>query len=126
MKKKELTAFSKWCIASLCVLLFILFITGIATRTFCKGVIWLGEKYNHIQIEQKFDVSTLSNWCGKPTGTIHMVGATVQKGILIDELGNIWNNYDKLEENNFYLLWIDDMGTEETKDDEILKVWREE
>lgn len=75
--------------------------------------------------ESKFDVSALESWCGEPTGKIRMVGGWFyEENVLEDELGNLWG-FDGAKEDAFYLLWIDDMGTADVKDDEILKVWSE-
>lgn len=132
MRKKELTTFSKVCISIVCITMVILFATGVATRSFCKGIVLIGERYNTAKTEQMFDVTALSNWCGEPIGKIKMLSGTVNetldgnRSIIIDEEGHKWLIDSLLNKENFYLLWIDDMGTEEIKDDEIIKVWREE
>lgn len=73
----------------------------------------------------KFDVSVLETWCGEPVGTIRMVGGWYyEPNTLEDETGNLWG-FDGIEDEAFYLVWIDDMGTPEIEDDEILKIWKE-
>lgn len=75
--------------------------------------------------KQSFDTSILEGWCGGSTGTIRMVGAWYYDGDTFeDETGNLWG-YDEVEEQAFYLLWIDDMGTPAVEDDTIVKVWQE-
>lgn len=74
----------------------------------------------------QFDVTQLETWCGEPSGTIRMVGAWINENKqLEDETGNLWEVGTELSEQAFYLLWIDDMGTKEIEDDEILKIWQE-
>lgn len=73
----------------------------------------------------KFDVTILESWCGEPVGTIRMVGGWYyEPDTLEDETGNLWG-FDGIEDEAFYLVWIDDMGTPEVEDDEILKIWQE-
>lgn len=73
----------------------------------------------------KIDTQILETWCGESTGTIRMVGAWYyDKNTFKDETGNLWG-WDNIDEQAFYLLWIDDMGTPGIEDDEILKVWQE-
>ena len=79
-----------------------------------------------------FDVSALSGWCGAGEyGTVRMVGAIITGEAtgcweLMDDYGEIWY-IEKLDLNtdDFLLIWIDDMGTDDIQDDEIIKVWRE-
>ena len=79
-----------------------------------------------------FDVSALSGWCGAGEyGTVRMVGAVITGEAagcweLMDDHGEIWY-VEKLDLNvdDFLLIWIDDMGTDDIQDDEIIKVWRE-
>ena len=79
-----------------------------------------------------FDVSALSGWCGAgECGTVRMVGAVITGEAagcweLMDDYGEIWY-VEKLDLNadDFLLIWIDDMGTDDIQDDEIIKVWRE-
>ena len=79
-----------------------------------------------------FDVSALSGWCGAgECGTVRMVGAVIigeAAGCweLMDDYGEIWY-VEKLDllPDDFLLIWIDDMGTDDIQDDEIIKVWRE-
>lgn len=75
--------------------------------------------------KQVFDTSALNTWCGEPNGTIRMIGAqALDENTLEDETGNLWG-WDDVEEQSFYLLWIDDMGTPQIEDDEIVKIWEE-
>lgn len=79
-----------------------------------------------------FDVSDLSGWCGAGEyGTVRMVGAVIvgeSAGCwkLMDDYGEIWY-IEKLDllPDDFLLIWIDDMNTDDIQDDEIIKVWRE-
>ena len=79
-----------------------------------------------------FDVSALSGWCGAGEyGTVRMVGAVIigeAAGCweLMDDYGETWY-VEKLDLNvdDFLLIWIDDMNTDDIQDDEIIKVWRE-
>lgn len=79
-----------------------------------------------------FDVSDLSGWCGAGEyGTVRMVGAVIvgeSAGCweLIDDHGEIWY-IEKLDllPDDFLLIWIDDMNTDDIMDDEIIKVWKE-
>lgn len=79
-----------------------------------------------------FDVSALSGWCGAgECGTVRMVGAVITGEAagcweLMDDHGEIWY-IEKLNllPDDFLLIWIDDMGTDDIQDDEIIKVWRE-
>lgn len=79
-----------------------------------------------------FDVSDLSGWCGAGEyGTVRMVGAVIvgeSAGCwkLMDDYGEIWY-IEKLDlfPDDFLLIWIDDMNTDDIMDDEIIKVWRE-
>jgi hypothetical protein len=91
--------------------------------------------FNLFQQEEKetadamvYDTSALANWCGEPTGTVHMVGAWfTEDGYIEDETGNLWvyDFQNEIQKDTFLLLWIDDMGTANIHDDEILKVWFE-
>ncbi len=75
--------------------------------------------------DTKFDVSTIETWCGRPVGTIRMIGAWAHdNNTFEDETGNLWK-YDNVDKQAFYLLWIDDMNTPEIEDDEIIKIWQE-
>lgn len=79
-----------------------------------------------------FDVSDLSGWCGAGEyGTVRMVGAVIvgeSAGCweLMDDHGECWY-IEKLDllPDDFLLIWIDDMGTDDIQDDEIIKVWKE-
>lgn len=79
-----------------------------------------------------FDISALSGWCGAgECGTVRMVGAVIvgeSAGCweLMDDHGECWY-IEKLDllPDDFLLIWIDDMGTDDIQDDEIIKVWRE-
>lgn len=79
-----------------------------------------------------FDVSDLSGWCGAGEyGTVRMVGAVIvgeSAGCweLMDDHGEIWY-IEKLDllPDDFLLIWIDDMNTDDIMDDEIIKVWKE-
>lgn len=73
-----------------------------------------------------FDTSALDGWCGSPAGSVRMVGAWFyEDGVLEDEQGNLWGWDGDLDENGFYLLWIDDMGDSLVQNDEIVKLWQE-
>lgn len=79
-----------------------------------------------------FDVSALSGWCGAGEfGTVRMVGAVITGEAagcweLMDDHGEIWY-IEKLDllPDDFLLIWIDDMNTDDIMDDEIIKVWKE-
>lgn len=82
-------------------------------------------KNEEVEKKQMLDTSALSAWCGQPAGTVRMVGAWFYDvDTLEDETGNLWG-YDGVEDQAFYLLWIDDMGTPAVEDDTIVKVWQE-
>lgn len=88
----------------------------------------ISPKAENKQVDQinTFDTSILETWCGKPMGTIRMVGAWYyEDGIFEDETGNLWGWDGEIEEQAFYLLWIDDLGDDIVQNDEILKVWQE-
>ena len=73
-----------------------------------------------------FDTSILETWCGGPSGRVRMVGAwKYDEHGFEDETGNIWDYDGTIDEEAFYLLWLDDMGTDSVEDDQIVKVWRE-
>lgn len=75
---------------------------------------------------QGWNTTALDTWCGKPTGEIRMIGGwEYDKNTLEDEQGNLWGWDGELDENAFYLLWIDDVGTPQTEDDVVIKVWQE-
>lgn len=105
------------CVAALFVWLFLLWcISG------CQAVGFANEPTT-----PKFDTSALESWCGQPSGTIRMVGAEFD-GVdtFTDETGEMWGwEDDSLKENGFYLLWIDDNGTSDLRDDFIVKVFQE-
>lgn len=87
----------------------------------CHAIGWAAESkpVNH------FDISVLETWCGEPSGTIRMVGAWFyDENTFEDETGNLWG-WDGVEEQAFYLLWIDDLGTPQIEDDQIIKVFEE-
>lgn len=74
----------------------------------------------------EFDTAVVEKWCSKSNGTIRLVGGWYyEPGTLEDEQGNLWGWSGEVEENAFLLLWIDDNGTPEVEDDEVLKVWQE-
>lgn len=77
-------------------------------------------------VTTEFDTTVVEKWCNKPNGTIRLVGGWhYEPGTLEDEQGNLWGWSGEVEENAFLLLWIDDNGTPEVEDDEVLKVWQE-
>lgn len=77
-------------------------------------------------IATEFDTTQLDEWCSKSSGTVRLVGGWhYEPGTLEDEQGNLWGWSGEVEENAFLLLWIDDNGTPEVEDDEVLKVWQE-
>lgn len=91
--------------------------------------------YKNLLKQQKsttpYDCSALMDWCGEPKGSIRMVGAVTYGTsvddfvLLVDEKGDVWEVGIPMNEDEFYLLWIDDNGTEYTKDDIVIKVWME-
>ena len=86
-------------------------------------------KYVEVIQEQKFDTSIIeSNWCGgADEGTIRMVGAWwFADGVVEDEQGQLWAVEQAVTENDWLCLWIADNHTpNDTRDDIIVKVWRE-
>lgn len=73
-----------------------------------------------------FDTSALETWCGNPQGKIRMVsGWYYEPGVIEDEEGNLWGWNGELNENDFYLLWIEDCGSSNVEDDIILKLFAE-
>lgn len=82
-----------------------------------------------LQETQFFDTSQLEAWCEGDCGTVRMVGASYYKdNMLKDEQDNVWTVDDNIEidEEDFYLLWMDDCNTpDDIKDDVIIKVWAE-
>lgn len=76
----------------------------------------------------KFDTTQLETWCkGENRGAIRMVGGWYCGDDTIeDENGNLWGwADDEIESGAFLLLWINDNGTPEVEDDEIVKIWVE-
>lgn len=51
--------------------------------------------------------------------------ATDTGALLTDTTGNQWYVEVALEQGVEYLMYIDDCGTDEVEDDEIVNVWRE-
>lgn len=89
------------------------------------GVLLIADAIESVVNPPTFDTSILSKWCGQSTGTIRMIGACAcDVDILEDETGKLWY-CDEIKKNMFYLLWIDDMGTNSEKDDTIVKIWQE-
>ena len=86
-------------------------------------------KYVEVIQEQKFDTSIIeSNWCGgADEGTIRMLGAWwFADGVVEDEQGQLWAVEQAVTENDWLCLWIADNHTpNDTRDDIIVKVWRE-
>lgn len=86
-------------------------------------------KYVEVVQEQKFDTSIIeSNWCGgADEGTIRMVGAWwFADGVVEDEQGQLWAVEQAVDVNDWLCLWIADNHTpNDTRDDIIVKVWRE-
>ena len=86
-------------------------------------------KYVEVIQEQKFDTSIVeSNWCnGADEGTIRMLGAWwYADGVVEDEQGQLWGVTQDITENDWLMLWIADNHTpNDTRDDIIVKVWRE-
>ena len=86
-------------------------------------------KYVEVVQEQKFDTSIIeSNWCGgADEGTIRMVGAWwFADGVVEDEQGQLGAVEQALDVNDWLCLWIADNHTpNDTRDDIIVKVWRE-
>lgn len=76
----------------------------------------------------KFDTTQLETWCkGESNGTIRMAGGWhCGDNTIEDETGNLWGwEDDEIKEGAFLLLWINDNGTPEVEDDEIVKIWVE-
>lgn len=75
----------------------------------------------------KFDTTQLETWCnGGDTGTLRMVGGWYyEDGVIEDETGNLWGWDGEINPDAFLLLWINDNGTPEIEDDEIVKLWQE-
>lgn len=75
-----------------------------------------------------FNTDELRSWCSSGE-TIRMIGGEYyNETAVIDDSGNIWeiDCENKLKENDFYLLWIADNGTDgNVKDDKIVKIWKE-
>lgn len=86
-------------------------------------------KYVEVIQEQKFDTSIIeSNWCsGADEGTIRMVGAWwFADGVVEDEQGQLWALEQEVAVEDWLCLWIADNHTpNDTRDDVIIKVWRE-
>lgn len=86
-------------------------------------------KYVEVIQEQKFDTSIIeSNWCGgTDEGTIRMVGAWwYADGVVEDEQGQLWALEQTVAVEDWLCLWIADNHTpHDTRDDVIIKVWRE-
>ena len=86
-------------------------------------------KYVEVIPKQKFDTSIIeSNWCGgADEGTIRMVGAWwFADGVVEDEQGQLWAVEQAVDVNDWLCLWIADNHTpRDTRDDIIVKVWRE-
>lgn len=109
--------FATACVAALFVWMFLLWcVSG------CHAVEWTNEP-----VTPEFDTSVLETWCGQPSGTIRMVGAEFDgKDTFTDETGEMWGwEDDSLDVNSFFLLWIDDNGTSDLRDDFIVKVFQE-
>ena len=72
-----------------------------------------------------FNINELRSWCSSGE-TIRMIGGEYySETAVIDDSGNIWeiDCENKLKENDFYLLWIADNGTD--SNDKIVKIWKE-
>jgi hypothetical protein len=86
-------------------------------------------KYVEVQSEQMFDTSIIEQeWCGDFTdGTIRMVGAWwYTDGVVEDEQGQLWAVEQAVSVEDWLCLWIADNHTpNDTRDDIIIKVWRE-
>lgn len=86
-------------------------------------------KYVEVIPEQKFDTSIIeSNWCGgADEGTIRMLGAWwFADGVVEDEQGQLWALEQEVAVEDWLCLWIADNHTpRDTRDDIIVKVWRE-
>ena len=86
-------------------------------------------KYVEVQEEQMFDTSIIeSMWCGGfDDGTVRMVGAWwYADGVVEDEQGQLWAVEQAVNAEDWLCLWIADNHTpNDTRDDIIVKVWRE-
>jgi hypothetical protein len=76
---------------------------------------------------QVFDTTYLELWCGEPTGRIYMIGARISNdGRVKDEAGNFWELDTEIERDSFLLLWVDNNGTiNDIQDDILIKAWVE-
>lgn len=73
---------------------------------------------NQEETEQMFDTSALENWCGRPSGQLHMVGGyALSANQIMDDNGTIWGWDSPIDEQALLLLWVDDSG--------LIKVWQE-
>lgn len=83
---------------------------------------------NEFPLQSKFNTSSLESWCGEPLGTIKMISGCANGNFIGDENGKLWevNPETVLDENALYLLWVDDMGTKNISDDELIKIWKED
>lgn len=115
--------------ASLKVIAVVLFfITGI----FCAGFA-IGEVKGEMNPRPAIVETDVSTWCGEPTGNIRTTTASIEAWTshgtfsIKDEEGYTWYLEDmgEVEPDDFFLVWFDDMGTENIYDDEVIKLWRE-
>lgn len=80
-----------------------------------------------LETSSKYDITALEAWCGEPQGACRMIGGWYHDANTIEtEDGALWDvNTDSINEYEFLLVWFDTMGTEETEDDQIIKIWSE-
>lgn len=79
--------------------------------------------------ETSWDLTALDRWCGAPEGKLRVIGAfKVEDGVLETEDGHQWEFVpviNPFEFETLYLMWIDDMGTDDITDDQPIKIWKE-
>lgn len=79
--------------------------------------------------ESRYNTAALESWCGGSVGKIRMIGAwyyDTHDGVVTveDEQGNLWRLRQDIGEEDFLLLWLDDMGTPSNPtDDVVVQVW---
>jgi len=86
-------------------------------------------------VTERFNTSYLEQWDkGESDNTIRMIGAWFYSFepsnctyVLEDESGNLWVVRDmSIDEDDFLLLWIDNGGTPDyIEDDLVVKTWKE-
>lgn len=74
-----------------------------------------------------WDLTALDMWCGRPEGSIRVIGGVkVEPNTIMTDDGHTWEFENvEIEYDQLYLVWFDDMGTNEVTDDQIIKLWKE-